>query len=175
MGINMKRVLLAIAVVLLVTIVGAVGMWIKNKVTESPIACTQEAKLCADGSAVGRTGPNCEFAACPTQGGTATVQGVVMGHVTIGPFCPVERPGVPCPIPPEAYSSRKVVVYQSDEITLKQTGKIDSSGNYKISLPPGKYFVQIQPAGIGPGEKKPVIVISNQTTTVDFDIDTGIR
>ncbi len=29
------------------------------------IACTQEAKLCPDGSAVGRTGPNCEFAECP--------------------------------------------------------------------------------------------------------------
>ncbi|MEX1997825.1 MAG: TspO/MBR family protein [Candidatus Andersenbacteria bacterium] len=27
--------------------------------------CTQEAKLCPDGSYVGRTGPNCEFAACP--------------------------------------------------------------------------------------------------------------
>lgn len=31
-----------------------------------PQACTQEAMLCPDGSAVGRTGPNCEFAACPT-------------------------------------------------------------------------------------------------------------
>lgn len=30
-----------------------------------PIACTQEAKQCPDGSYVGRTGPNCEFAACP--------------------------------------------------------------------------------------------------------------
>lgn len=28
-------------------------------------ACTEEAKLCPDGSAVGRTGPNCEFTACP--------------------------------------------------------------------------------------------------------------
>ncbi|MEZ4200005.1 MAG: hypothetical protein R3B69_00140 [Candidatus Paceibacterota bacterium] len=28
-------------------------------------ACTLEAKLCPDGSAVGRIGPNCEFAACP--------------------------------------------------------------------------------------------------------------
>lgn len=28
-------------------------------------ACTQEALICPDGSAVGRTGPNCEFAACP--------------------------------------------------------------------------------------------------------------
>jgi hypothetical protein len=30
------------------------------------IACTMEAKICPDGSAVGRSGPNCEFAACPT-------------------------------------------------------------------------------------------------------------
>jgi predicted lipoprotein with Yx(FWY)xxD motif len=28
-------------------------------------ACTAEARLCPDGSAVGRTGPNCEFAPCP--------------------------------------------------------------------------------------------------------------
>lgn len=30
--------------------------------------CTQEAKLCSDGSYVGRTGPNCEFAKCPGEG-----------------------------------------------------------------------------------------------------------
>ncbi|MBM3282829.1 hypothetical protein FJY90_01120 [Candidatus Gottesmanbacteria bacterium] len=30
-------------------------------------ACSTEAKICPDGSAVGRTGPNCEFAPCPTQ------------------------------------------------------------------------------------------------------------
>ena len=35
------------------------------KNTEKPVACTQEAKLCPDGSYVGRTGPNCEFALCP--------------------------------------------------------------------------------------------------------------
>lgn len=29
------------------------------------VACTQEAKQCPDGSYVGRTGPNCEFATCP--------------------------------------------------------------------------------------------------------------
>ena len=28
-------------------------------------ACTAEAKICPDGSAVVRTGPNCEFAVCP--------------------------------------------------------------------------------------------------------------
>ena len=29
-------------------------------------ACTTEAKMCPDGSGVGRTGPNCEFAPCPS-------------------------------------------------------------------------------------------------------------
>jgi hypothetical protein len=30
-----------------------------------PVACTMDAKMCPDGSAVGRQGPNCEFAPCP--------------------------------------------------------------------------------------------------------------
>lgn len=33
---------------------------------DSPLACTEEAKLCPDGSYVGRDGPNCEFAECPS-------------------------------------------------------------------------------------------------------------
>lgn len=31
----------------------------------APKACTQEAKICPDGSTVGRSGPNCEFSPCP--------------------------------------------------------------------------------------------------------------
>ena len=39
-----------------------------------PVTCTMEAMICPDGSAVGRTGPNCEFAACPTpQGRSAEI------------------------------------------------------------------------------------------------------
>lgn len=41
------------------------------KFTE-PVACTMEAKICPDGSSVGRSGPKCEFAACPTTKPTAT-------------------------------------------------------------------------------------------------------
>ncbi len=36
------------------------------KTTTLPVACTMEAKICPDGSSVGRTGPNCEFTPCPT-------------------------------------------------------------------------------------------------------------
>lgn len=37
-----------------------------------PQACTLEAKICPDGSSVGRTGPNCEFAMCPITKTTST-------------------------------------------------------------------------------------------------------
>lgn len=38
---------------------------------DAAVACTQEAKICPDGSAVSRTGPNCEFAPCPGEGESA--------------------------------------------------------------------------------------------------------
>ncbi len=38
-----------------------------EKIRGETKACTQEAKICPDGTAVGRTGPNCEFARCPRE------------------------------------------------------------------------------------------------------------
>ncbi len=37
-----------------------------------PVFCTMDAKICPDGSAVGRRGPNCEFAPCPSPTGSST-------------------------------------------------------------------------------------------------------
>jgi hypothetical protein len=36
-----------------------------NSTPNEPVFCTADAKLCPDGTAVGRVGPNCEFAPCP--------------------------------------------------------------------------------------------------------------
>jgi hypothetical protein len=41
----------------------------RKEANEKP--CTQEAKICPDGSSVGRTGPNCEFVTCPAATNTA--------------------------------------------------------------------------------------------------------
>lgn len=38
-----------------------------NAPSNEPVFCTQEAKQCPDGSYVGRTAPNCEFAPCPSE------------------------------------------------------------------------------------------------------------
>src|SRR3989344_6873852 len=36
-----------------------------NLIKQKAVACTTDAKICSDGSSVGRSGPNCEFAPCP--------------------------------------------------------------------------------------------------------------
>ncbi|PIR86284.1 hypothetical protein COU13_01800, partial [Candidatus Kaiserbacteria bacterium CG10_big_fil_rev_8_21_14_0_10_43_70] len=41
------------------------------------IACTMDAKICPDGSAVGRVGPNCAFAPCPGENGNSTGGGSI--------------------------------------------------------------------------------------------------
>lgn len=43
------------------------------------VICTLDAKLCPDGSYVGRTGPNCEFAECPTS--SAATSGTQTGNL----------------------------------------------------------------------------------------------
>lgn len=37
----------------------------QSPIKPTGVACTMEAKICPDGSAVGRTGPKCEFSPCP--------------------------------------------------------------------------------------------------------------
>ncbi len=49
--------------VLIIVVLG--GLWLITRERTEEVSCTMEAKLCPDGSAVGRSGPRCEFAACP--------------------------------------------------------------------------------------------------------------
>jgi hypothetical protein len=55
-----------IIVLFVVGIIGGIG-WYAFKLRDRT-ACTLEAKLCPDGSSVGRTGPDCRFAPCPDAG-----------------------------------------------------------------------------------------------------------
>ena len=55
-----------ISLIIFLIIVGTVSAAYLFLNTNKQKACTMEAKICPDGSSVGRTGPNCEFAPCPT-------------------------------------------------------------------------------------------------------------
>lgn len=52
-------------IILAVTVIGGAGYYLINEQPSEPTTCSTETKVCPDGSLVGRTGPNCEFAACP--------------------------------------------------------------------------------------------------------------
>lgn len=81
-----KLILILLALLVLIGIAGAGGYFFMNQnktpepiATVSPtpdpneqVACTMEALICPDGTAVGREGPNCEFAACPASGSANT-------------------------------------------------------------------------------------------------------
>ncbi len=61
--------LISVVVFILGVLIGAIIVSVyrteNNLITGGPIACTMEAKICPDGSSVGRSGPNCEFTQCP--------------------------------------------------------------------------------------------------------------
>lgn len=63
-----------IKLVILVVLVAGFGVWYFLNQNNSeqppvgkPVACTADAKLCPDGSSVGREGPDCQFAKCPQE------------------------------------------------------------------------------------------------------------
>ena len=53
----MKKSIIFVLVLMCVFVLGCGG--------EKPVACTEDAKICPDGTAVGRVPPDCEFAPCP--------------------------------------------------------------------------------------------------------------
>jgi len=73
MSINISKIVAVSFVSLLgVAIVISAGIYAWQKGHPQQVGCTMEAMLCPDGSSVGRTGPNCEFARCTEQGSPST-------------------------------------------------------------------------------------------------------
>lgn len=63
-GIDIYQILRVVAVIFTIVLLVFLSLILFFSHSES-MACTMEAKLCPDGSYVGRTGPNCEFISCP--------------------------------------------------------------------------------------------------------------
>jgi len=64
-SIILTLVLIALAVALITFVCEDGWCYIFPWQGDRQTACTMEARLCPDGSAVGRAGPNCEFSPCP--------------------------------------------------------------------------------------------------------------
>ncbi len=153
----------------------------------SQIACTQEAKLCPDGSYVGRTGPNCEFTPCPTattttspQEGTGT-QGIlpyksgIKGIVMLGPTCPVQKnpPDPNCADKP--YQTMVAVFRSNDPVHAIAFTNSGADGKFSLSLPPGDYTLGAGESNLPRCDHPQVTVGPDSYATTTIFCDTGIR
>jgi hypothetical protein len=105
--------------------------------------------------------------------------GTLSGKVLVGPICPVEREGEVCKASPEVNMARQVGVFKSQgqEMVLVTSTHLDANGNYSFNLSPGNYEIrasgmQVDKLTATIGE---VVIKADQTTTLNFNIDTGIR
>jgi hypothetical protein len=154
------------------------------------VACTMEAKLCPDGSAVGRSGPNCEFAQCPatatsTSGSSSTGSGSsgvgilpynsgIRGTVMLGPTCPVMRDPPDPQCSDRGYETEISIARASDAVIA--TTKSDAQGNFEVSLPPGEYVVSAAGGKMLPRCSPVTVTVSaGEYFSAKINCDTGIR
>lgn len=96
------------------------------------------------------------------------------GVVTLGPLCPVQQLGVPCP--DRVYSATLVLLDGNDAEVGRVTSGAD--GWYRLAVPAGAYtLVPQSPDGLplpfaGPID---VTVLAGQYSVVDVSYDSGIR
>jgi hypothetical protein len=103
--------------------------------------------------------------------------GTLAGTVTIGPLSPVQSENVTPTVPCSVYEARSIVIYSENGRKKLHDVSIDCQGHYAIELAAGGYTVDINHAGIDRAQGLPttVTIRDGATTTLDVDIDTGIR
>lgn len=106
--------------------------------------------------------------------------GFLKGRISIGPICPVETipPSPACQPTAETYKAYPVGVYTPDG--SRKIAQLNPSidGSYIVELPPGNWLVVLEKAKYGPGGTNlpaEVTITAEDDTTLNIDIDTGIR
>lgn len=150
---------------------------------DESIFCTMDAKMCPDGSYVGRVPPNCEFAKCPNSDGgqdipspeTSGSQGI-QGIVLLGPTCPVASnpPDPQCADKP--YSTGLVVTTADGRRTIMEF-QSDEMGIFRVQLPTGDYKINsgANSSTFPRCATDTIKVISGAYTETTVNCDTGIR
>jgi hypothetical protein len=104
--------------------------------------------------------------------------GILEGHLKIISLKEVELAGgKPAKLTAENYAEYPLIILNKDG--QKEVARMtpDREGNYRISLPPADYVLDV----VGRGQRRlraepqPFAVVSGQTVRVDMNIDTGVR
>ena len=105
------------------------------------------------------------------------VKGILEGKVSIGPICPVERypPDPRCQPTEETFQAWPLeITHDGVKVTTVVAGK---DGMFRVELSPGTYVVDHEKQQhFGKGTLPATVEVkSGETTTLDINIDTGIR
>jgi hypothetical protein len=106
--------------------------------------------------------------------------GFLKGVITIGPLCPVQRipPDPACLPTEETYKSYPVVVRTADGANKVVQINPELNGSFSVELSAGNYVVALENNQNRIGSSNlpaKVSIISEDTTFLNIDIDTGIR
>lgn len=112
--------------------------------------------------------------ACAGGDGAPRPTGLVVGTVLAGPTCPVETEEMPCP--PMPLADREVRALSPDGDVVARTST-DAGGRFTLQVPAGDYLLEVELQGIEIAKEAPLslTVREGAVTTVQIDVDTGIR
>ena len=107
-------------------------------------------------------------------------EGILEGKISIGPICPVETdpPDPGCLPTAETYKAYPVSVWTQDGKSKITLLKPSPDGSYKTDLETGKYLIILETGGNNIGSSNlpmEVTIMSGEITTLNIEIDTGIR
>ena len=107
-------------------------------------------------------------------------KGVLEGKVTIGPLCPNYQGSdtdPKCQPTAETYKARPLAVFTPDRSSKVASIEPAEDGTYQLELQAGNYVVDLEKQdSLGTGALPATVTINpGETTTLDIDIDTGIR
>jgi hypothetical protein len=110
--------------------------------------------------------------ACAGDGAAGDGSSGLRGVAFVGPQCPVEVEGSPCPDAPFAGEVR---VTRGDDVVAQVS--TDDQGRFEVSLDPGIYTITAVIDAGGPPSAVPqeVTVAQDRFTDVQLEVDSGIR
>ena len=91
---------------------------------------------------------------------------VLDGRVDLGPLCPVERAGSPCPVPPGAFTGVEVVATSGED---EERAPVAADGSFRLTLTDGSWTVT-STAGMSCAP-----ITASASASVVIACDTGIR
>jgi len=114
------------------------------------------------------------LASCaPAAEGRAELSGV-RGRVRLGPQCPVEQAGTPCP---DKLVAAEVQVFQAGSDDLVTSTDSEEDGRFRVDLDPGSYEVLpvVSESGLPFAKPVQVTVEAGEYSRVTLNLDSGIR